>query len=996
MAISCSAVAQTIEPDVAQAFQLAAGHYQRSDWDEATEAFESIIQNHAQTTESDIAHFFLGEALMQREEYQKAYLAWQNYLSRQPNGEFSSRAAFRMGEAAMRLERFPQSIRLLETFVNKYPEDSLMQFALAYLGEMRLTRDEPQLAQRVFEASLRIQPSGQIANQCRFGLARSLQIQGNMADALNFYSFIIQEPDNPLVNAARLESGIIHFASDQHDLALDMLSPIVDSIELTDDSSLESKAHYWLGRIALTDDDFKTALDHFRKMDCESVEDDIAVAAWFDGSIAATRADQRDQAESWLARLATEHPDHDLADDAMFLRIRNAFDQSKSTSASELADQFLQQYKESPFINQVVELIGQQAYENQQYAETVSRFTQLLETKPDSTAAHQRQRLTWSYYTALGKIGLGQFEQAETILQSIASSEEIQTRETDPESLSTLVEIALATTRFSQNKFKSAIENYEAYLEVIGWSRESMPTQNELIFCYAQVGEWDKAQASFERATRQNVSSESVTFLKQIVSLAFESPEKSNPEFWYSAFRKSKIVDESLHAFALAELAWLKLEQKDTQAADRLFDELLDRFPSHPAAAQAGIARAKRFESAKNYDDAASAYAQVAENFADQPSGTTARLRHAYTLHKIGTEQALARARKGIDAWIEQAQSSASTTEQRKLLAEAIYQSAWICEDQHDHAQRDRRFEELVRDHTESKYWPDAAYRVANQYTRHRKFDRAIDLIKVIQTHNQTPPRVLERTNFLLGQVKAKQRRWADAETVLQSLIEKTGDVSLKNRSSYWLAESLYRQNKFSAAERHFAQLQETRSNELNSLRPWILLRLAQCLAKTEKWQDAASTAKTALEQHPDFSQSHEFQFFVARGHEDSGLLNDAIEGYQRVIDSPRGGSTETAAIAQWRIGEIRFHQEDFVAAIKAYYRVDSIFGYPRWRSAALLQAGKCQEHLENWKHAEKLYRQLLKLFPDNELAADAQDRLTRLQSIASNKPDKTASKTHR
>jgi TolA-binding protein len=61
-----------------------------------------------------------------------------------------------------------------------------------------------------------------------------------------------------------------------------------------------------------------------------------------------------------------------------------------------------------------------------------------------------------------------------------------------------------------------------------------------------------------------------------------------------------------------------------------------------------------------------------------------------------------------------------------------------------------------------------------------------------------------------------------------------------------------------------------------------------------------------------------------------------------------------------------------------------------------LLQAGKCQEHLENWKHAEKLYRQLLKLFPDNELAADAQDRLTRLQSIASNKPDKTASKTHR
>ena len=110
-----------------------------------------------------------------------------------------------MGEAAMRLELFPQAIRILETYVNQYPGDALEQFALAYLGEMRLTRNEPQLAQRVFEASLRIDPSGHVANQSRFGLARSLQVQGNKLDALNFYDFIVREPDNPLAGAARLE-----------------------------------------------------------------------------------------------------------------------------------------------------------------------------------------------------------------------------------------------------------------------------------------------------------------------------------------------------------------------------------------------------------------------------------------------------------------------------------------------------------------------------------------------------------------------------------------------------------------------------------------------------------------------------------------------------------------------------------------------------------------------------------------------------------------------
>ena len=104
---------------------------------------------------------------------------------------------------------------------------------------------------------------------------------------------------------------------------------------------------------------------------------------------------------------------------------------------------------------------------------------------------------------------------------------------------------------------------------------------------------------------------------------------------------------------------------------------------------------------------------------------------------------------------------------------------------------------------------------------------------------------------------------------------------------------------------------------------------------------------------------------------EDDGLLDDAIAGYQQVIDSFRGGASEIAAIAQWRIGEVRFHQEDYPAAIQAYHRVDSIYGYPQWRSAALLQAGKCQEYLKNWKHAEKLYRQLVKSFPENELATE-------------------------
>jgi len=88
----------------------------------------------------------------------------------------------------------------------------------------------------------------------------------------------------------------------------------------------------------------------------------------------------------------------------------------------------------------------------------------------------------------------------------------------------------------------------------------------------------------------------------------------------------------------------------------------------------------------------------------------------------------------------------------------------------------------------------------------------------------------------------------------------------------------------------------------------------------------------------------------------------------------------------------MHFHKEQYETAIEAYYRVDSLYDYPQWRSAAILQAGKCQEHLGNWKHAAKLYTQILEKYPDSELAASASERLqlvTRQAQLSKPKQEK-------
>ena len=80
--------------------------------------------------------------------------------------------------------------------------------------------------------------------------------------------------------------------------------------------------------------------------------------------------------------------------------------------------------------------------------------------------------------------------------------------------------------------------------------------------------------------------------------------------------------------------------------------------------------------------------------------------------------------------------------------------------------------------------------------------------------------------------------------------------------------------------------------------------------------------------------------------------------------------------MAQWMIGETFFLQKRYEEAVKAYYRVETLFEYPRWQAAALLQAAKCREMQGNWNEAVKLYAQLLKDYPNTRFHEESSRRL--------------------
>jgi TolA-binding protein len=74
--------------------------------------------------------------------------------------------------------------------------------------------------------------------------------------------------------------------------------------------------------------------------------------------------------------------------------------------------------------------------------------------------------------------------------------------------------------------------------------------------------------------------------------------------------------------------------------------------------------------------------------------------------------------------------------------------------------------------------------------------------------------------------------------------------------------------------------------------------------------------------------------------------------------------------------GETYFHQDQFHEALRDFLKVDILHNAPRWQAAALLEAGKVYERLDQWADAAETYERLLSKFATQPSAAEARRRL--------------------
>jgi TolA-binding protein len=143
-----------------------------------------------------------------------------------------------------------------------------------------------------------------------------------------------------------------------------------------------------------------------------------------------------------------------------------------------------------------------------------------------------------------------------------------------------------------------------------------------------------------------------------------------------------------------------------------------------------------------------------------------------------------------------------------------------------------------------------------------------------------------------------------------------------------------------------------------------------------QQWADALKLAEGIRIRFPKFNLQFEADYVIGRCLNSQARFALARQSFRQVINAPLAQRTETAAMAQWMIGETYFHQSNYIDAIRAYYRVEALYDLPRWQAAALLQAAKCHELNDQWKEAHQLYTQLRSDYPESRFAKEATRRL--------------------
>ncbi len=246
---------------------------------------------------------------------------------------------------------------------------------------------------------------------------------------------------------------------------------------------------------------------------------------------------------------------------------------------------------------------------------------------------------------------------------------------------------------------------------------------------------------------------------------------------------------------------------------------------------------------------------------------------------------------------------------------------------------------------------------------------------------------LLNHARYLLIQIAVAEREWEEVSSASLQLQATAPEGALRTAAEFWLAEAAFRLGDDDLARKRFARLATRVIGLAEAWVPMVPLRTAQLAARRQQWTEVLEIVGALGRDYPDFPLRYEVDYLQGRALAGKGEMTAARRAYTRVLDNQATRETETAAMAEWMIGETFFHQRDYPRARQAYMRVIDEHNFTAWQARAALQAGKCWELEGEWQQAIDQYAGALKRWPDLQPEEELKARMQWAQRHTPSRP---------
>lgn len=972
-------------------YGLAVCLYQTGDLVGAIELLEALAQLDDFAFSTDVK-VMLGQSLLAGNDPAGALAAIRGKPGVDSDHPLANQAALIAIESQFALELFADTAESARELLSQSPGQVVSRRAayLLILSLMELERFDD--AERVLTDLDLTEFDGAVTAHLMLARAECFERLGHRDGAMKLYALVVKSESPDYVATARLAFGRLAHVEGRFADAMEMIGPLLAS----DASETAASANMLAGQIAFEQSQFKDALGHYRAANAAS--DRVALQAEFHAAQCLLRLERFDEAADAFAEFARNNPDSDWSADALFNRSAALISADKLGDANASLDAFLvvgDNHAKRPDARYLQTWIAHRLGDHQRAAGLAGQF---LIDHPDHPRAVDALFIAAESAFMTDQLALA--------LDKFAAFHDRYP--TDSRRAFAAFRAGVAAYRLSQ------------YDDAIAWLGKSPIDGDKTAADYAQglyiLGDiafgreqWHDAEAQFSAfikigqdealvpdallkiaiaARRMSQPKQSLAALDQLLDRYPDSPvarramfergqslrESGDIPAAITAFERvaSDDTDDELAAHARYQLGLLTINQGDYSRAADLLAGSSDGSHDTELAAETHFQRCAALMALDQYESTAQCYEQFAENFKDHSNQPLAAAQRAIALARFNRDNT---AIKAVDQVLAQLADRLSPEVRTQLR----YEKAWCHRSLDDMDSAAACYESLLSESANANPLHNiAALEFAEIQADRGDVATARKLLEPIcaTKQDQSPDaELIRRANYRLALCDFAEERWTDAAARFGDVIDAEISDDMALSSSYYQGESFYR------ADRHVEAIAPLKrvvdAGQKDDAYRVSLLRLAECQSHEQDWPQARSTFERYLAEYPNDPHAYVAQFGIGWADEHQGNIDQAIESYRQVTTNHQN---ETAARAQFQIGECLFAQEKHQDAVVELLKVDIQFAYPKWSAAAMYEAGRALELLNKTTEARLQFESVIERFGDSQWAALAKQQLARMR----------------